>query len=243
MTALTGTETLADLVTANPSRARVLERFGLDYCCKGGRRFVDACAQLDLDPQLVATELLDIGPALEDDWSALEPAQLADHVERTHHAYLHTELPRLSSLLAKVNEVHGARHPELTDITSTYEDLRADLEPHLLKEERVLFPMIRELASSTERRESRHFTVREPITVMLAEHDRVGELFARLRSQCRDYRAPADGCASYRIFFAGLADLEGDTHLHIHKENNVLFPTVLRLEDQRAGEVARSVAE
>jgi regulator of cell morphogenesis and NO signaling len=226
MTALNGTETLADLVTANPTRARVMERFGLDYCCNGARRFVDACTQIGLDPQLVATELLDLGAALDDDWSALAPAQLADHIERTHHAYLHTELPRLSSLLAKVNEVHGARHPELADITSTYEDLRADLEPHLLKEERVLFPMIRELASSAEGLESPRATVRNPIAQMVAEHDRAGELLARLRSQCENYRAPEDGCASYRALFAGLADLEADTHLHIHKENNVLFPTV-----------------
>ncbi len=149
--------------------------------------------------------------------------------------------PRLSSLLAKVNDVHGARHPELAGITSTYEDLRADLEPHLLKEERVLFPMIRDLAGAAGQFESPRATVRNPITQMVAEHDRAGELLAKLRSQSENYHAPDDGCASYRALFAGLADLEADTHLHIHKENNVLFPAVFRLEDQRAAEMTGSV--
>ena len=237
MTELTGTETLADLVTANQSRARVLEGFHLDYCCNGARRLVDACVPLGLDLQVVVAELLAVGPTLAD-WTLLAPAQLADHIEQTHHAFLHSELPRLSSLLAKVNGVHGARHPELADITSTYEDLRADLEPHLLKEERVLFPMIRELASSTEMPQFHCGALRNPISVMLAEHDGAGELLANLRAQTGNYRAPLDGCASYLALFSGFADLEADTHLHIHKENNVLFPAVLRLEEERVGEVA-----
>jgi regulator of cell morphogenesis and NO signaling len=237
MIELTGTETLADLVTANPSRARVLEGFHLDYCCNGARRLVDACAPLGLDPQVVVTALVDIGPA-PDDWMALGAAQLVDHIEQTHHAFLHSELPRLSALLAKVNGVHGARHPELVGITSTYEDLRADLEPHLLKEERALFPMIRELASSADIPQFHCGSLRNPISVMLAEHDRAGELLANLRTQTGNYRAPTDGCASYRTLFSGFAELEADTHLHIHKENNVLFPTVLRLEEERVGEVA-----
>jgi regulator of cell morphogenesis and NO signaling len=237
MIELTGTETLADLVTANPARARVLEGFHLDYCCNGARRLDDACAPLGLDPAVVTAALVDIASAL-DDWTLLGPAQLTDHIEQTHHAFLHTELARLSSLLTKVNDVHGARHPELAEITSTYETLRADLEPHLLKEERVVFPMIRELASSAETAHLHAGALRNPVSVLLAEHDRAGELLANLRTRTGNYRAPADGCASYRALFSGFADLEADTHLHIHKENNVLFPTVLHLEAERVGEVA-----
>jgi regulator of cell morphogenesis and NO signaling len=238
MIRLTGTETLADLVTENPSRARVLETFHLDYCCNGTRLLADACAPLGLDPQIVTAALVDVGSALDDDWTALGPAQLADHIEQTHHAFLHTELPRLSALLAKVNDVHGPRHAELADITSAYEELRADLEPHLLKEERVLFLMIRELASSTEVPQFHCGALRNRISVMMAEHDRAGELLANLRAQTGNFLAPIDGCASYRALFSGFAELEADTHLHVHKENNVLFPTVLRLEEERVGEVA-----
>lgn len=238
MIELTGAETLADLVTANPSRARVLEGFHLDYCCNGARRLADACAPLGLDPRIVTAALVAVGSELDGDWTILGPAQLAGHIEQTHHAFLHTELPRLSLLIAKVNDAHGARHPELVDIASIYEELRTDLEPHLLKEERVLFPMIRELAGSAEVPQFHCGTLRNPISVMLAEHDRAGELLANLRARTNDYRAPDDGCASYRALFSGFAEFEADTHLHIHKENNVLFPSVLRLEAERVGEIA-----
>lgn len=242
MTTLDVSNTLGELVTDNPARARVLERLHLDYCCKGGRSLADACTPLALDPQRVLADLLDVERA-EVDWASLPPAQLADHIEQTHHAYLHAELPRLSTLVAKVTDVHGTRHRELADIATTYEDLRADLDPHLLKEERMLFPMIRDLATSAERPQFHGDTLQKAIAVLMAEHDRAGELFTQLLAQTDGYRAPEDGCASYRMLFAGFAELEADTHLHIHKENNVLFPTVVRLERERAGEVALSAEE
>lgn len=223
-------DTLADLVSDNPLRASVLERWNLDYCCHGATRLADACAERELDPDAVVAELLDVQPAPSVTWSSLPPGELADHIEETHHAYLHHELPRLSALVAKVAAVHGERHPELHDIQQTYEELRADFEPHLLKEERVLFPMIRELAGATEVPEFHCGTLRNPIAVMMAEHDRAGELLGKLRELTADYRAPNDACASYRVLFGALARLEGDTHLHVHKENNVLFPAVVALE-------------
>jgi regulator of cell morphogenesis and NO signaling len=142
-------------------------------------------------------------------------------------------MPRLSALATKVADAHRARHPELDRIVTVYDELRADLEPHLFKEERVLFPMIRELASASEMPQFHCGTLRNPITVMLSEHDRAGELLADLRELTNDYTPPSDGCMSYRMLFAGLAQLEADTHLHVHKENNVLFPAVERLEDER----------
>ena len=204
---------------------------------------------LSLLPELVRAAIRRAGTPLRVNWRRgwiyrrFLKGQLADHIEQTHHAYLHTELPRLSTLVAKVVDVHGARHPELAGVAATYEDLRADLEPHLLKEERMLFPMIRELAASAERPQFHCGSLQNPIAVMLAEHDRAGELFTQLRAQTDEYRAPDDGCASYRMLFAGLAEVEADTHLHIHKENNVLFPAVLRLESDRSGEVAAGAAQ
>ena len=157
-------------------------------------------------------------------------AELVDHLEATHHRYLWEEMPRLSALMAKVVAVHGERHPELHAIAACYEEVRADLEPHLAKEEQVLFPMIRELATAPSLPSFHCGTLRNPISVMLREHDAVGELLAELRRLTNGYLAPADGCASYVTCFAALAELEADTHLHIHKENNLLFPLVTRME-------------
>jgi regulator of cell morphogenesis and NO signaling len=160
----------------------------------------------------------------------LTAAELADHIEATHHRFLHDELPRLIALADKVRDVHGSRHAELEQVNKLTHALEADLEPHMMKEERVLFPMIRELAHAGAVPTFHCGSVRNPISMMMLEHERTGELLAQLRAVTDGYEPPADGCASYRALYQGLAEIEADTHLHVHKENNVLFPLVLDLE-------------
>lgn len=233
MTTIDTDTTLGEVVTAHPDLARELERRGLDYCC-GGRETVEAaCRAAGLDPEVVAAELAaveDHAPAAP--WATMGVVELVAHIEAVHHRYLHDELPRLTALLEKVTRVHGGRHPELEEVERIYADLRDDLEPHLMKEERVLFPMIRELATAENRPTFHCGRVANPISMMMLEHDRAGELLARLRATTGGYEVPADGCASYRACYAALAELEADTHLHVHKENNVLFPAVVRLEEK-----------
>jgi regulator of cell morphogenesis and NO signaling len=161
-------------------------------------------------------------------------AELVDHLEATHHRYLKRELPRLSGLAAKVSRVHGEKHPELIHIAEVVAELRADLEPHLHKEEEVLFPMIRTLASATNRPSFPGGSIADPIAVMEHEHTVVGGLLEQLRVLTHGYQAPDDTCASTRALMAGLAELEADTHLHVHKENNHLFPAVTVLEERLA---------
>ena len=231
----TADRTLADLVTADPGAARVLERYGLDYCCGGGRPLDAACAEAGVDPTAVLDALATTPDEPSPDWATMAPEVLVDHLEATHHVYLHTELPRLTALADKVADVHGGRHPELVAVRDTYAELRADLEPHLMKEEQILFPLIRELVASSGTAEPHCGSLElGPIRVMMMEHDRAGELLAELRSATGGYEVPDDGCASYRALYEGLAALEADTHLHVHKENNVLFPAVIALEHASA---------
>jgi regulator of cell morphogenesis and NO signaling len=219
--------TLADLVTKAPAAARVLERHHLDYCCGGGQSLRTACTAAGVDLDSVLAEIEALGSVPPADWASLSPTELVDHLESTHHAYLHGELGRLSALAAKVLAVHGGRHPELARVAETYAALRADLEPHLAKEERVLFPLIRGLDAAAAAPAVPRASLANPIRVMLSEHDRAGELLARLRTLTNGFAPPADACASYRALYAALEELEADTHLHVHKENNVLFPAVL----------------
>ena len=226
---------LADIVNTEPGAARVLESFGLDYCCGGRQRLDVACATAGIDADEVVAAISSAPSSASDRWPLdLGPTELVDHLEATHHAYLHAELPRLSALVAKVRGVHGGRHPELGDVESAVAELRADLEPHLRKEELVLFPMIRDLVAGRTPTVGPP-TVRAPISVMMAEHDRAGELLARLHELTDGYQPPADGCASYQALYEALSELEHDTHLHVHKENNVLFPEVVALEEAVAG--------
>jgi regulator of cell morphogenesis and NO signaling len=234
MTDLTAATSLTEIVRAVPGSQRTLESFGLDYCCGGDRSLADACRDVDVDPSTVLDRVQATDAEAPPEWASMSPDALVDHLESTHHAYLHVEMPRLSALAAKVNSVHGTRHPELAEIQRTYETIRTDLEPHLAKEEQVLFPMIRQLVSATAAPHFHCGSVRNPISVMLSDHDAVGALLARLRRLTGGYQAPADGCASYQALFEGLAELEADTHLHVHKENYLLFPAVVAIEEELA---------
>ena len=228
---MTTSPTLAAIIDANPATAGILEHHQLDYCCGGQRTLEQACAERHLDPVAVLAELEAVQPEAAPDWTTMNPAALVDHIESTHHRYLHEELPRLTALTDKVVGVHGTRHPELHDVEATFTELRDDLEPHLMKEERVLFPMIRELAAATTAPTFPCGSLANPIRMMLLEHDRAGELLATLRGTTGGFEPPTDACASYQALYRGLAEVEADTHLHVHKENNVLFPAVLALED------------
>ena len=138
--------------------------------------------------------------------------ELTEHLESTHHVYLKKTLPRLVALMDKVHQAHSPRHPELTRLQTVVENLRADLEPHLLKEEQILFPLIRQLEAA-----------QGPIRVMCSEHDGAGELLKEMRTLTNVYVVPKDGCQSFQLLYEGLKELEEDTHLHIYKENNILF--------------------
>lgn len=233
--AITPATTLGDVITNHPSLARELERRGLDYCCGGDKTIGEVCAAQGLDASTVAAEL---AASATDEavapWATMGMVELIDHLETVHHRYLWDELPRLSALTEKVATVHGANHPELAQTRACYATIRADLEPHLIKEEQVLFPMIRELAAATSAPSFHCGSLRNPITAMHHDHEALGELLEQLRDLTNDFTPPPDGCASYMALFAGYQELVTDTHLHIHKENHLLFPAVERAEAKLA---------
>ena len=226
--------TLGEIVTLDPSLAADLERRGLDYCCHGARTLAAAAVEVGVDPQTVADELsavrVDELPAA---WASLGPADLADHIESVHHRYLWAEIPRISALVDKIVSVHGDRHHELAEVQGLFAELRADFEPHLIREEQVLFPMIRRFATATDESASDIEQFAEQIEVLTTEHETVGALLEDLRRVTDGYVTPADGCASYAACYRALADLEADTHLHVHKENNLLFPAARALLVER----------
>lgn len=236
--AIDASMTLGEIVTRHPTLAADLERRGFDYCCHGDRTLTEAACDAGLDPQSVADELsaarVEEPPA---EWASLRPAALVDHVESVHHRYLWAELPRISGLVDKIVAVHGERHPELTEVLRLFADLRADLEPHLVREEKVLFPMIRRLAVDENRSRSDTEELVAQIGSLTTEHETVGELLEELRRVTAGYATPADGCATFAACYRALAELEADTHLHIHKESNVLFPALRVVPNARPAAV------
>lgn len=221
--------TLGELVEDRASNARVLDRMRLDYCCHGDESLDHACASAGIDPDDVIAALAAAEPAEDDhQCSAMSPEALIAHLLGTHHAYLHEALPELEQLAEKVWTVHGPRHPELERVHALVLEIAADLEPHMLKEERVLFPAIMQLANGPAT--FPFGSIRNPIAMMGIEHERAGQLLADLRAVTNDYTVPDDGCASYRLLYERLAELEHDTHVHVFEENQLLFPRVLARE-------------
>jgi regulator of cell morphogenesis and NO signaling len=225
---------VGELVAERISRAAVFERFGIDYCCHGQTPLVEACHQLGMSPEEVlgAITLADAAPqdTEEPDYVRMPLGGLADEIEATHHAFMKRELPRLEGLLAKVRAAHADRHPELNDIAAVFAGFKDEIDSHLMKEERILFPMIRQLETATSLPTFHCGSVKNPIRVMEHEHDDAGSALARMRALTGGFVAPADGCATYQALMQGLAAVEADLHRHIHKENNILFPKAAALE-------------
>ncbi|MEO9224019.1 MAG: iron-sulfur cluster repair di-iron protein [Acidimicrobiales bacterium] len=214
------TRTLGELVIEQPGRSRVFEDFGIDYCCHGQRSLADACREAGIDEGAVLGQLDAVTETEVSDIDAFATAELAEHIVETHHAYLHSELVPLQALADKVHSVHGGRHPELADVARLVAEARLELEPHLEREEQVVFPAIEALDTG----EVVAPGIAEQIHRLLREHRSLGELLLNLRSVSGDYAVPADACASYTMLYGRLEHLERDTFRHIHLENNVLFP-------------------
>lgn len=222
---------LEQLIIANPALAATFDRLGLDFCCHGQQSLAQACAAAGVPLNDAEAALETVAETGDERWSDYGPADLARHVQVVHHDYLHTELPELVALAAKVNGVHGGRHPELGEVEHLVQSVHDDLIPHLGKEDRVLFPAIAALEAGPAT--FPFGTIANPIAVMTAEHETVGELLQKLRTVTHGYQTPQDGCASYRLLYERLAHLEADTHLHVLKENSVLFPAARALEAEQ----------
>lgn len=229
--------TVGSIVRDHPALSRFFEQAKVDYCCGGQRTLDEACRQRGINPQVFLTQLEDYAAAEtapEANIAELSLTELADHIEQIHHSYLHEELPRLEKMVTKVAAVHGEKEPRLTQIRDIFLALAAELTTHLLKEEQILFPMIRQLEASDTVPSFHCGTVVNPISRMEFEHDGAGVALAQLRQLTDDFTPPEWACNTYRALFDALLTFEQDMHQHIHKENNVLFPQAVLLERQKA---------
>jgi regulator of cell morphogenesis and NO signaling len=204
---------LGELAREIPGATAVLRRHRLDFCCGGARTLGDAARERDLDADAIAAELRALAPAADDAPEGALP--LIDHILVRYHETHRRELPELVVLARRVEGRH-AQHPEVPrGLADLLEDIAEALDEHMVKEEQVLFPMMRggmgTMASG-------------PIEVMKHEHDEHGRRLRELEALTRDHVPPADACNSWRALYAGTAKLVDDVMQHIHLENNVLFP-------------------
>ncbi|GAB4110902.1 MAG: iron-sulfur cluster repair di-iron protein [Acidobacteriota bacterium] len=230
------THTVGSVVARRPELSRIFENAGIDYCCGGKKSLLEACREKGLDPEELVAQLRRAAEASPP--PAVSPAQmslaeLADHIEKTHHAYLRSELPRLDALTEKVARVHGSREPRLEELRGAFLSLAQELFSHMMKEEQILFPMIRQLEAADVAPRFHCGSLSNPIAQMEFEHDNAAALLERQRSLTGGFVPPEWACNTYRAMLDALARLEKDMHEHIHKENNVLFPRAQAMEIEK----------
>lgn len=233
------TKTIREIAVEAPATVRVFEEYKIDYCCGGGRSFNDACQFAGVSPAIVSDKIIQVLTNQTQDYKSPETqsaTELIDYILEKHHVFTKQEIIRLSALMEKVSRKHGESHRELIVLQKSFAELCDDLTAHLLKEENVLFPFIKHLEMSAANNLSSPHppfgTVKNPVRMMMIEHDTAGEILRKMREITKDYALPEGVCPSFQALYFGLEELEKDLHRHIHLENNVLFPLAVKLEQK-----------
>lgn len=225
--------TVGEIVANDYRTASVFQSHGIDFCCKGGRTISEVCDIKNLAPSKIVQELLEITHSKDmstPDYNTWPLDLLVDYVEKKHHRYIVRKSPELMQYLNKLCKVHGERHPELYEIRDEFAHAAHELAFHMQKEEKILFPYVRQLATEKQPAAPPFGTVENPIRIMMEEHSVEGDRFEKISALSGQYTAPSDGCTTYRVAFSMLREFEEDLHLHIHLENNVMFPRAIELE-------------
>lgn len=230
--------TIGDLVSKDFRKAEVFKKFGLDFCCGGKKTLTKACKEKGLDVVQIEKELKaidEISSKSSQDYNTWDLDFLADYILNTHHKYVIQAIPVIQEYTQKVAKVHGERHPEAIEIANNFVKVADELLRHMVKEENVLFPYIKKLAAAQKNGtmvEPPHFgSIANPINMMEAEHEEVGNVMEKINTLSYGYTPPADACTTFRLSYAKLKEFEDDLHQHIHLENNILFPKAIALEN------------
>lgn len=232
-------KTISQIVADDYRTAQVFKNHNIDFCCKGNRSVSAACEEKKVDFEKLIEELDLVRqdkPSSTTDFKGWSLDLLADYIEKTHHRYVEEKLPILKQYLHKLCHVHGDRHPELFEINEEFTASAGELAAHMKKEEFILFPYIRKMVKakdSSAALDTPNFgTVQNPVHMMMEEHATEGDRFDRISKLSDNYTPPADACNTYRVTYALLNEFEDDLHLHIHLENNILFPKAIEMEKE-----------
>jgi regulator of cell morphogenesis and NO signaling len=234
---ITPETTVAEIATVTPATIRVFQQHQIDFCCGGKVPLTQACSAhgLDLDTILGDLQAAVAPAAAEPTWADATLKALVAHIQARYHRPLRLELPRLEVMLDKVVSRHGDRLPDvLLPLQKTFKRLREELLDHMSREDRVLFPVIVALeAGDAVPRADATAWIQSPIAVMESDHEAAGAALAFIRQTTGGFTPPDWACPTFRGLYYGLAQLETDMHLHVHLENNILFPRAAALAESR----------
>lgn len=220
-------DAIGQIVAAFPGASEIFYKYNVDFCCGGDRPLSEAISTQNLDGSKIIEELNSKYQGFEKsneeftDWAKESPSKLVNYVVNTHHGYLNTQMPKLSELVLKILRVHGTNHEELFRVHKLFNNLRTELEGHLIKEENILFPLIIKYEEGKD--ENVRSSALKLIDEIEEEHTGAGDIIKELREITNHYNMPIDGCATFELVYKKLRELEIDLFEHIHLENNILF--------------------
>lgn len=230
------TETIGEIAVKDLRKAEVFKKYGIDFCCGGKKTIAQVCAEKNIDAIKVETELRQISTESKvsnisySDWNI---DFLADYIINTHHSYVRKYLPEISSYALKVAQVHGGHHPELLPIQKLVQEINEELTDHMEQEEILMFPYVKKIAqakSSGQPLDKEEKDLATLIDELEKEHDFIGRCFDKIRELSNNYAIPGDACTSYKLVYKMIQEFEDDLHIHIHLENNILFPKSVEME-------------
>lgn len=226
---------VGEAVAEDYRAAAIFEKYGIDFCCKGHKSIDEACGTRNIPTEEVMRELKMLSSLPDQNYPEYltwPVHQLTDYIEEKHHRYVEEKTPVIMKFLDKLCHVHGPRHPELYEIKDQFYAAASELAQHMKKEELILFPRIRKMGTLGHGQPVPEGIVSQPIEMMMHEHDQEGERFRRMSELSNGFLAPEDACNTYRVTYALLQEFENDLHLHIHLENNILFPKAMNMEKE-----------
>ncbi len=222
---------VGELVRERLGRARIFERYGIDYFCGGKESLSISCSTRGIDVNELVQELSDLdaspSPVTHPDWSRRTLAHLVDHIDHNHNDYLKRELPRLLTVIDSLRKSYAKTHPELSVIRDIFRNLTMELGIHVLNDERLLFPICRNPDLQRKPGLSRGTDVKTLVQVIEAGNQSAADAMKKIRELTNQYAFPPDVGNSYKFMLQAFRGLEADLHLHIHEENNILFPLLL----------------
>ncbi len=217
---------IGEIVASLPKASEVFKKYHIDFCCGGNRLLSEAIKEQQLNEDEILQELDEAEKETEayknqTDFVKLSRNELIDYIVSTHHSFLKITLPEISELTTKILRVHGTNHEELFQVHKLFHNLKTDLEQHLIKEEELLFPLIKEY--DQEPSKELLAKISNVMSETESEHEAAGDILKELRRITKDFVVPDDGCNSFRLTYDKIQELEADLFQHIHLENNILF--------------------
>ena len=222
--------TIGEIVAIDFRAASIFKEAGIDFCCGGKKNLKQACREKGIDPTLIESELIKLESTPQsqaNDYNNWELGSLCDYIVNTHHKFVLKTLPQLVTYTEKIASVHGERHPELFEVSNLFAIINKELLQHLNNEEEVLFPAIKR-AIANNSSEAKALIISE-IKRMSGEHELAGGTMDKINEITNGYKVPANGCSTYQVTFKLLQQFEDDLHIHVHLENNIIYPKALNL--------------